>query len=421
MKNILFIFLFLFYSATQAQDLNRLKSENLTVERAVKLAIENNPQINKVRQKIKSKDAQIWLSSGIQTPQLSFMKEGISNNSNVGFEEKRWTFSQSLDFPLTGYFRTNKTATEKKVYENQLEADIYSLKSQVKKVYANIAYALEIIDLRNEEIRLAQELRNAATTRFEVGESSELELMRADIQLAEAENALSDANKLLHEARYNLFKLIGLDPDEQTYNISFPDTLHFFTANINEDDVTALLENQPEYKGSIENIKAATFGVKEAWSSFLPDIEFQYYRQNYGLNFDSYGYEIGFKIPLWFAFDQKSKIQMAKAEQRSLTFQQREVKLDLKHQIEIAWHSYETSLEKIDRYDSLIKSRARNLLILTLEGYRAGELDILALLEAQRTFLNSEKNYLDALHDYYLRLIDLEKFLQKDIVFQDNN
>ena len=103
-----------------------------------------------------------------------------------------------------------------------------------------------------------------------------------------------------------------------------------------------------------------------------------------------------------------------------MVFQQHEVKLELKHQIEIAWHSFETSQEKIHRYSSLIKNRAKNLLDLTLEGYRAGELDILILLEAQRTFLNSEKNYLDALHDYYLRLIELEKFLQKDIVFQEN-
>lgn len=55
-----------------------------------------------------------------------------------------------------------------------------------------------------------------------------------------------------------------------------------------------------------------------------------------------------------------------------------------------------------------------------MEGYLIGEIDQLTLLEAQRTYLNSEKNYFDILKTYYLRLIELEKYLQKDLVFSND-
>ena len=85
--------------------------------------------------------------------------------------------------------------------------------------------------------------------------------------------------------------------------------------------------------------------------------------------------------------------------------------------MEIAWHSYEVSKEAIERFHLQVRIKAAQLRDLTLEGYLVGEIDQLTLLEAQRTFLNSEKSYFDVLRKYYLRLIELEKFLQKDLVY----
>ncbi|MDZ7682738.1 MAG: hypothetical protein U5J63_13745 [Fodinibius sp.] len=47
-----------------------------------------------------------------------------------------------------------------------------------------------------------------------------------------------------------------------------------------------------------------------------------------------------------------------------------------------------------------------------------GELDLLTLLEAQRTYLRTQQAYYETLRDYYLRVIELEKYLQTDIIFK---
>ena len=241
--------------------------------------------------------------------------------------------------------------------------------------------------------------------------------MKAEILGAEAENDLSEAERSWHQARYSLFNLIGLPPETQTYRIQFPDTLVFVEVNINQHTALEGMAAQPLYRSVSRNLAAARWGVREAWSDFLPDLNLNFYRQDFGSGYDFYGFEIGLQIPLWFPLNQRGNIQTAKARQRQFSWDQQAVKLDLKNRIEDAWHGYETSLATIRRYHQTIRRQSEQLLQLILEGYRLGELDILVLLEAQRTYLNSQKRYYDALRDYYRQLIELESFLNTDLVY----
>ena len=90
----------------------------------------------------------------------------------------------------------------------------------------------------------------------------------------------------------------------------------------------------------------------------------------------------------------------------------------MKRKIEFAWHSYDNSRKTIERFRNLVRVKALKLRDLTIEGYQSGELDLLSLLEAQRTYINNEKHYFTALKDYYLNIIELEKYLRKEYLFK---
>jgi cobalt-zinc-cadmium efflux system outer membrane protein len=64
-----------------------------------------------------------------------------------------------------------------------------------------------------------------------------------------------------------------------------------------------------------------------------------------------------------------------------------------------------------------MKEKAGRLQSLTLRAYQLGEIDMLNLLNAQQIFLTSEQRYLTALRDYYLQLVALEIYLDKDLVY----
>ena len=210
---------------------------------------------------------------------------------------------------------------------------------------------------------------------------------------------------------------MGLPIEEQNYSIEFSDTLQDVNIEISQIQTLAVQEEQPDFMSSVHELKAAELYQKEAKSNILPDIRFNLYKQDFGLGYNFRGFEVGLRFPLWYPFEQKGKINTAIAKQEELGWKQQEIRLDMKRQIEFAWHNYEVSRSIIKRYNETMKNKASQLQSLALKAYQLGEVDLLNLLNAQQTYLASEQRYLAALREYYLQLVALEKYLDKELVF----
>jgi len=388
---------------------------NLSVGKALEIAYQHNPRVNQLKNRIEVQRQQQPLSLGINNPEVNYAKEGIGQGS---FVEQRWVVSQSLDFPLTGYYRLKSEKAKTRSMELELEALRLKLKADVKSAYTRLAYAIESSHLARERVDLFKSLRDAAQSRADLGESSEIDAMQAKLQLTEAQNSMEKAYQDIMDARYNLFETIGLEEEQQTYDISFPDTLHYVAVDINQDEVLQQLQQHPQLQQFSKDQLAASYQTKVAKSGYLPDINLKYYRQDFGNGFDFNAFEVGVSIPLWFGVNQSNKVQQSKAQYRVQEWRFQEEELSIKKQAEQAWHGYETTQANIKRFRKSIQQKSKELVDMTQKGYRMGELDLLTLLEAQRTYLRTQQSYYDTLRDYYLRVIELEKYLQKDIIFK---
>ena len=420
---IIIILLFcsnLFLSLTT--DSSRQENGGLRVNEAINLAYQNNPEINQLKEIIKAQSVNRLSAIGLYSPEIYFFKEGIPeknvNASVPGFVEQRWGITQNLIFPLTSIYKYQSESHLLDALKERLAAQKTVLKEDVKKKYTNIALAIKMVQLSVLQVNLAQQVRDAVMTRYEVGESGQIDLLKAEIQLSEANNDLDDANRLLHDARYSLFFLMGLDPDKQSYDIEFSDTLRYFEYDLNQGAILQTLTQQHEYRGMNMAYIAAKSALKEARSTYLPKIGVSYYKQNYIDGFHFHGYQVNVSVPLWFSFNQNVSVQKAKSYRNEIGWKRQSVLLELKKQAEITWHGYSNSLKTIQRYHKMIQEQSETLLKMTLEGYREGELDLLTLLDTQRTYLSSQKRYFQSLHDYYFQLIEIEKYLQNDIVYK---
>ena len=414
-----FLLFILFSAQAIASDGNTI--EILSVQDAIKIAFEKNPQFNRIAQEINSKKGEWWQSFGIYDPELFYFKEGIGGAQ--AFSERRWGIVQNIDFPLTSYYRLRKVNFETQALEAGYSAGRYTIIAEIKKQYTNLMYAMEMKHLAGKQLDISENLVNLSAARYEAGESSHLDYLKAEIQKAEADNDMEKAKQNFNTARYNLFKLIGLEPEQQRYNIKFPDTLTYVEVDIDQASALHKLEVQPQYISMNKRFKAADMGVKESWSEFLPNFSLSYYQQdyNYGDGYNYYGYQVGVNVPLWFFLNQRGKIQQKKADRNAVLWQRKDTELEIKRQIEIAWHSYDMSKKNIRRFREIIRGKAKKLWDLTSEGYRTGDITLLALLEAQRTYLNSEKRYFEALKDYYMTIIVLEKFMQVELLFTNSH
>jgi cobalt-zinc-cadmium efflux system outer membrane protein len=413
MSNLTKIVLVIFF----AFRFSHADAQLLTIKDAVDQAIKNNAQINQMRSQLDQKKAEWRTQTGISAPEISYMKEGIDPKASQPFQEKRWTVSQSVDFPLTTSYRLKAIKQEQQAMEFGIQEEERKVKADVKTRYVEVMYALHLQRLRDQQLKLATELYNAVFTQFETGMGNGMDLTKAELQVAEANNDIDDARRELHLARYSLFNLMGLLPENQKYTIEFMDTLRSNDVEISQVTALSVLTDQPSYKSSLKELDAANYFLKEARSNILPDIRFNLYKQDYGTGFNYNGFELGLSFPIWYPFEQKGKIRMNLARQDEIRWKQQEIRSGVKEQIEHAWHSYEVSRSTIKRYDETIRSKAEKLQSLTLNAYRLGEVDLLNLINAQQIYLNSQQRYLSALRDFYIRLVELERFLGRELVY----
>ncbi len=424
-----FIFAILFWAVPTLYAQNRDTSEvngRLSVQQAIRIALERNPEINQSRQQLSAAQARRWNAIGLNTPQLSYFREGMPSNpvarqfiQGAGFSEQRWEISQTIQFPLTSIYQYRKLKYSAGAAEYQVNAKRLRLKADVKKVYTDLALSIKLLQLSQVQMTLAKRLNDAVTTQKEVGQSSDIDLLKAQIQLAQSQNDLEESQRKLHDARYKLFTVIGLDPDEQSYTIEFPDTLRYLAFDVDQATVLSMLEDQPEIQSLNRRFQSAQAAVSEQRSRIFPDIGIHYYRQDYGNGFDYNGILLSLNLPIWFPFNQNVAVQEARAARNEVRWMRQYTQLEMKKNIELSWHGYNNNLRILQRYHQAIQAQSEHLLELTFEGYQSGQIDLLTLLDAQRTYLQNQRGYFQILHDYYYQLIELEKYLHKDIVYHE--
>lgn len=389
----------------------------LTPRLAVKLGLENNPTLKKLQEQINQKKAERYVSYGVYSPQISYFKEGIPIDQTNKFEEQRITLSQDLDFPLTSIYRHKLIDDELRSLDFQLNWKKKEIIAQIKQTYSRIVYALDLIRLRTEIKDVSEQILNIVKTKVEFGQSNNLELLNAEIILEEAKNDLDDAVRKLMNARYELFFLLGLDPEYQEYSIAFQDSLAYFEFSIDQEKVLENITKTLDYQSVLASETAAQTNVKLAWSSLFPNINLNIYQQNYADGFNHFGFEVGLRVPLWFGLDKRTEIIKSRSKLVESQIHLFETTLRIKKEIEHAWHNFDVSREIIQRYTKNILEKSKNLLDLTLESYRLGRTDLMNLLYVQKSYINSKIGYLDALLDYYTQIIELEKYLDFEVVF----
>jgi cobalt-zinc-cadmium efflux system outer membrane protein len=409
--NLIFIFFIFSFSPGMSQN------DELSIAKAVQFAMENNAEIQQIRAVLKQKESSWRSETGISAPEVSYFKEGIGSGPGDVFDEKRVSVSQKVDFPVTAAYRLKGIAEETEAMKMELKAVEKEITAEIKSLYVEVLYAVSLKKSRQNQLNLAQELYNAVFTKYETGMANGLDLANAELRLDEAKNDLDQSEWLLHKARYGLFKSMGLPEEEQLYSITFSDTLMASDIRISQIQTLLTQKDHPRYLATQHELKSTEYFLKEAKSNILPDLRLNLYKQNFGDGYDFRGFEVGLQIPIWYPFEQKGKINQAIAKKEEITWKQKEVSLEIKRQIEYAWHNYDVSRSIINRYNETMKNKAAQLRDLSLRAYQLGEIDLLNLLTAQQTYLDSELRYLTALRDYYLQLVSLEKYLGQELVY----
>ncbi len=403
--------------------------DTLTLERAVTLAIRNQPSLHGSIAGVRAADAGLKLAVAGYLPSVAFSASDTRTGGVIlispAFSPTKWFYS-SYAAGLAGTLNVwDFGKTSGRVSQNGYLADAargdYASSVEILAVNTEVAYVTFLEARRvvtvNEEA-LASTARHLAQTRafFATGRRPQLDVTKAEVDSLNANVNLIQARNAFRLARLQLENTMGVHP-QNDYAVVDSFTLPATFTSLREARVQAL-GNRPELAAARARLEAGKAGVTAAWGQHLPTVALSggYIWSAFDFPLLSHwNAGVTFTLPIFqgFAFD--AGVEQAEANrdiaQANLDVLAESVMLEVEQQ----WLSVREAAERAVATAKLVQESAENLNLVERQ-YAAGVATSLDESDARLTLSNSEITDIQAQFDYRTGLVRLRRAMGLSVV-----
>lgn len=151
------------------------------------------------------------------------------------------------------------------------QASVLNVIQDTENAYYALAFAREQLDVRNFTLALAQRLLDEAKTRRQTGVATDLDVLQADVGVANARRGVLLAQQSVKDSEESLLALIGqFELDAPLGRVSLPDAapaLPTFASSLD-----AAKRHQPDYLVAKMALEQLQLDARVAKSNRLPDV-----------------------------------------------------------------------------------------------------------------------------------------------------
>ena len=326
---------------------------------------------------------------------------------------------------------TGKTALRERVAAsgldaakmNQLDAQ-RQLVSLVKQEFVSTIvseltrdFATQVRDSTRRSVDLIRE-------RYRAGAVDEADLSRVETQSLEAEQALDSTLQTVSQQQSVMRFLLGrvnggpgaLELDASPF---FPPRPVPLLDGASLDTlVSKALETRPDVKAQMAQVAQTEAAVRSLRRQRIPDIAIfaGYSQQGLAPDYSSPpNVTVGLSIPIPIAYRLAGEIAHAEANVATERIQLERIHAQVRSDVETAWSAYRITLSQVRRMnDGLLRSAARARDLVSIQ-YEKGAASLIEFLDAQRTFVSINVEYLSVVQAYWTAVFRLEAALGQEL------
>lgn len=380
----------------------------LSLEELERMALTSNPSIARAEAMVTAARGN-WVQVGL-APNPTSGYEGQQIGSG-GRAEQDGVFVEQ-EFVRGGKLRLNRAIAAQEIQrlQQQVAAQRQRVRTDVRVAFYSVLVAQQQEQLTQELLRIASQNVKAAETLLKGQEVGRVDLVQAEL---EYENATILAQNAAHRraaAWQSLASVIGQpqlppqalagDPEADRDVLSY------------EAVRERLLSASPEIAAAVANLERARWALQRANVEAVPNVTVQglVNWRDEGINGDpDGGITVGVPIPAWNR--NQGGILQAQGEVAAAQRSLEQLELDLQNRLAPVYERYSNARHQVKRYRTRILPAAQETLQLTRRLYEAGETSYVNLLTVQRTFSQTNFNYLEALRDLRASESELEGLL----------
>lgn len=380
----------------------------LTRREAVDSALAHNPQLRVAREQVAQARARAVTNAAFPDPTLTGDLTGQSGatrfRSNTGSDVG---IGLSLPFPT-------KFLLLRRVGSADVDAAQFGyvqLRQQTASLTAQ-GYDALIVLLRHradllEGDSLARDFLGKTQIRFDAGSVPRLDVVKARVDLAQAENALLANQRDVANARAALNRLLGRPLGA---GIAAADSLGVPSDLPPLDSLVSLaLARRPELLGLARQRAGAGAATALAQQYWLPDFDLSVQKNLSQGTPGTYTTGIGLSVPLFFWNHQRGEVAESKHHERELEAAYTDLEAEVEEDVRTTYATAATALQQAVYLRDQLLPEARRAYDIALTSYGLGGSSTLDVLDARRTLLDAEGQYADALGAANDARADLER------------
>jgi len=396
--------IFFFLSQTTNAQTSELK---LSLDSCIAIAFRNNPSLQ-------SSQLNVQANQKLQKSSFDFGKTGVFfENEDLrkdDADEKgilKIGFSQSIEFPSLYFAQHKYNKQNTLIAKTNLSLTEKELLRNVRSAYYNLWFAVSRQSLLKQQDSVYTDFENAATLRFQTGETNKLEMISAQAKHREIQLALQNANADVAIAQQELMRWMNLQEQVLPENAVLQKLQPTVAAERTQ------IETHPFLEVSKQNISLADYQRKAEVSRLLPDFNFRYFNQNwFGISPGYYGYSFGIGVPLFF-WAQQGRIQSAKLQKQAAQKNFESDQLQFNTAYNEALQNFRKNLAALDYYEQTGLQQADEILAVASLAYNNGEIGYIEYTALLSQSIDIKNNYFASLNNYNQSVIRLNFFLNQ--------
>lgn len=406
------IILFTIGFSSQAQEL-------LSLENAVKIALENNYEIKIANNNSKIEATNNNLANARMLPALNATL--TNNNSHLdtkqtqgdgtvreldGAINRNITYGVGLDWTifdgLSMFARKEQLNVLEQRGKAELQAAILNKISDVYLTYFDLVQQQQVLASIDTAIVISNQLVTTAQNRFSIGKASKLEVLNAQVDLNSDLSMQLRQKELYRIAKLKMNELLVRDVYTE-FRVAEEISLE---QNIEFTQLKATAEKQnPQLQAQILSKKIANLNLKQVKGNRYPTVRitsgYNFTRSEASLGFitqssgQGFVYGVTATVPIFNGFLQNRNEKVAKYQVENAGLLLEQQKLTLNTQLASFYTSYQTNLE-------LVKVEAKNLEIakqnldITVAKFKIGTINTIEFRTAQQNYIEAAVRYSNA-------------------------
>jgi outer membrane protein TolC len=385
-----------------------------TLSDYLRLASVNNAQLKARFEEWKGALEAVPQAKALEDPKFTYTYFIEEVETRVGPQKNKFGIMQVFPWFGTIEARSDAASAKAEAARKRYEAAKLKLFREVKEAFYEFSYLAVAIEIAKENLEFLRHFEEVARTQYRTAAATHPDIIRAQIELAKLEDILKSLEQLKGPTAARLNALLNRSADSE---LGWPKKEPVREVEVDQQEIiSTLVRANPELAGLNWEIEAARSRIEVAKKKFYPNI-------GVGVDWiqtgdavssgtadsgrDAVALMFSMNIPLW-----RDSYKAAERQARANVRKVRQEKIDVENKTIASavkvLYDFEDTKRKMNLYGGVLISKAEELVYASETAYKAGTVDFLSLIDAQRMLLKYRLDYERAITNNQQKLAELE-------------